>query len=336
MKASIQPAYEKNRLILGEQLPLETPYRITISTIQMCNFKCFYCTHSLDKKEVEKTGFKYKKMEYSEFVNLINQLKEFKNPLKLIVISGMGEPLMNKDIDKMIKYAKESGVTEKIELYTNASLLDKEMSDKLISSGLDRLLISLQGLNAEKYFEISKYKMDYDLFIKNIEYYYNNKGNSKLYIKIVDSALGDGEEEKFYSMFGNICDHIFIEHLSDCQPLTNNCDGKVNYNFTMYYDEAKETKVCPLLFYSIYSDADCNIYPCVTLALPTDFAVGNFRNEKVINIWNNEKIKNLRLAHLYGKRKEIPVCKDCGNMMSMYHKEDDLDNYIPQLIEKYK
>ena len=335
MNAEIKPLYKKDRLILGEQLPLDTPYRMTISPMQLCNFKCFYCTHSLDRKEVEKIGFKYRAMELEEFKTLVDQLSDFKNKLKLMVFSGMGEPTLNKNIDKMIKYAKESGNIERVEMFTNGSLLTNEMSDRLINSGLDRLMISLQGVTAEKYKEVCKYNINYDEFVNNIKYYYEHKGKLKLYIKIVDASLNDGDDKNFFDIYGNICDEIFIEHLSDCQPLTNDCDGKVDYALTMYYDKAKETIACPLLFYSMYADADCNIYPCVTLALPTDFSVGNFRNEKLIDIWNGENIKKIRLSHLNGKRKETYVCKDCGNMMAMYHEEDNLDNYLDKLLPLY-
>ena len=40
---------------------------------------------------------------------------------------------------------------DKVEIVTNGILLTKEMSDRLINSGLDRLRISLQGLDEEKY-----------------------------------------------------------------------------------------------------------------------------------------------------------------------------------------
>ena len=54
-------------------------------------------------------------------------------------------------------------------------------------------------------------------------------------------------------------------------------------------------------------------------------------------LYNNmvENIKKIRLAHLNGKRKETYVCKDCGNMMAMYHEEDNLDNYLDKLLPLY-
>lgn len=331
MKAIIMPAYLKERVILGEVLPLDGPFRVTISASQMCNFKCFYCTHSLDRNEVIKTGFKFKNMEYEELVTLANQLLEFPQRLKLIVFSGMGEPLLNKRLPDMIKYLKDNKVADRVEMYSNGSMLDREITHKLIESGLDSLKISLEGLTVEKYKDVCNYDMDFEEFKSNIRYFYNNRKQCKVYIKIIDACLREDEEKQFYDMFGDMCDEIFIEHLSDCQPLTGDCEGVVNTSVTMYNEPAKVTKVCPMLFYSLYADADCNVYPCVTLGLPIDFSIGSFRNEKLIEMWNGEVIKKLRLKHLSGERNCMPVCKDCGNITAMYHDEDDIDAYAEQI-----
>ncbi|QGG48898.1 radical SAM/SPASM domain-containing protein [Heliorestis convoluta] len=331
MRAVINPAYVKERIQLGEVLPLSGPYRITISASQICNFKCFYCTHSLDKNKVLETGFKFKNMEYEELISLADQLLEFPQRLKLIVFSGMGEPLLNEKLPNMIKYLKDNNVSDRVEMYSNASLLNKEITHKLIDAGLDSLKISLEGLSSEKYKKVCKCNVNFEEFKSNIKYFYENRGQCKVYIKIIDACLGEGEDKKFYEMFGSICDEIFIEHLSDCQPLTGDCEGIVNTTRTMYNEPAVVSRVCPLLFYSLYADADCNIYPCVTLGLPLSFSVGNFRNEKIIDMWNGEKVRRLRLQHLNGERNSISVCKECGNMTAMYHKEDDIDKYADKI-----
>ncbi|WP_373600020.1 radical SAM/SPASM domain-containing protein [Paraclostridium bifermentans] len=335
MKAVIKPAYVKDRIKLGEALPISTPYRLTISPIQLCNFKCFYCTHSLDREEVKKTGFKFSTMKYEEFVELADQFREFPEKIKLIVFSGMGEPLLNKDFPKMVKYLKDNDLAERVEVYTNASLLSEEITHKLVDAGLDSLKISIQGLNSDKYKEVCGFDLDYDKFMKNIKYFYENRKQCKMYIKIIDAMLKEGEDKQFYEMFGNMCDEIFIEHLSDCQPLTGNCEGKVDAGFTMYNDVAKYSKVCPLLFYTLYVDVECNIYPCVTLGLPTRFAIDNIKNRSIAEIWNSEEIRKLRIEHLKGNKGSQDVCGTCGNMTAMYHEEDDLDEYSETLLQKY-
>ncbi|MDQ7096251.1 radical SAM protein [Desulfosporosinus sp. PR] len=336
MKAVVKPAYMQDRIELGKVLPLDSPFRMTLSVSQICNFRCFYCTHSLDKEEVAQTGFSFKLMTYDEFLVLANQMKEFAKRLKLVVFSGMGEPLLNKDLPEMIRYLKRNDIAERVEMYSNASLLTDEIVHKLVDAGLDSFKVSLQGLSSETYRKTSNVNIDFEKLVKRIKYFYDNRGKCKIYIKIIDVALYEGEDVIFYNAFGNICDEIFIEHLSDCQPLTNDCNGKVDKRYTMYNEPAKETKVCPMLFYSMYTDVDGDIYPCVTLGLPKHFAVGNMKKLTLKEIWNSEKIKQLRLTHLKGEKNSIPVCKECGNMICMYHPEDDLDNYSEEIIKRLK
>lgn len=332
MKAVINSAYVKERVILANVLPLSTPYRMTISPIQRCNFKCFYCTHSLDEETVKKTGFNYTSISYESFVQLADQMRAFPEKIKLVVFSGMGEPLLNKDLPKMINYLKDNDICDRVEMYSNASALTQKWSDRLIESGLDGFKVSLQGLDFNAYKEICGFSLNFEKFMKNIEYLYQNRGKCKVYIKVVDSALRPEEDGKFYSMFGDLCDEIFIEHLSECQPLTGDCGGLVNNIKTMYNEDAKFSKVCPLLFYSLYVDSDLDVYPCVTLALPKSFSVGNIKNMSLCDIWNGDKIRRLRIQHLKGLKDENPTCRGCGNMAAMYHQQDDLDSESQRLL----
>lgn len=336
MKAVIAPAYRKDRKPLNQCLPINTPWRLTISPAQICNFKCYFCTHSLNHKEVEKTGFSFRNMTFEEFKILADQLRQFPEAVKLIVFSGMGEPLLNPDLSKMIRYLKENHIAERAEMYSNATLLTEKLVHDLVDAGLDSFKVSIEGLTEEKYWTNSQYRMNYPEFMEKLAYFYNNRKTCKIYIKVIDACLEAGEDQKFYQMFGDVCDEIYIEHLSDAQPLTGDCEGRVDYGKTMYGEPAKECNVCGMLFYSLYVDVDLNIYPCPLLCPPVKFAIGNANAETLLEIWHGEKLKRIRQAHLMGKRKEVDVCKDCGNIICMYHPEDDLDDHAEDLLCLYQ
>lgn len=114
-----------------------------------------------------------------------NDMKRIKN----FLICGIGEPLICKEVPKMVSYVKERGIYERIELTTNGSLLTHELSRDLIAAGLTRLLISVQGVNKEAYKQICGYDIDFEKFLEEIRYFYQNKQNCSVYIKIADVAL---------------------------------------------------------------------------------------------------------------------------------------------------
>jgi MoaA/NifB/PqqE/SkfB family radical SAM enzyme len=62
--------------------------------------------------------------------------------------------------------------------------------------------------------------------------------------------------------------------------------------------------------------------------------VGDVRNQRLIDIWNSEVFNELRLQHLEGKRRDNPVCNNCGQLSHCL--PDNIDPYRQQLLEKFK
>lgn len=64
-------------------------------------------------------------MNWDIFTQAANELKEFPTPIKKVLFSSIGEPLLNKNLPDMVKYVKGIGVTNYCEIITNASLLTR-------------------------------------------------------------------------------------------------------------------------------------------------------------------------------------------------------------------
>jgi MoaA/NifB/PqqE/SkfB family radical SAM enzyme len=167
------------RTKLADVLPLDTPFLVQIFPAYACDFSCNYCIHSLP---TEKRGFIANKsiMDFDFYKKCINDLKEFPQKIKMLRFAATGEPLLHPKIAEMVKYAKEKDVANSLDIVTNASLLTKELSDKLIDAGLDWLRISVQGLSSDKYKEVCGVEIDFNNFVESIRYFYNNRGSTKI------------------------------------------------------------------------------------------------------------------------------------------------------------
>lgn len=78
----------KNRHKLQDVLPLKTPYTIFIDLSNFCNFKCEFCaTQSKLSNKIEK-----KIMSYELFKKIIDDLKMFTYKIKILRLSGQGQP----------------------------------------------------------------------------------------------------------------------------------------------------------------------------------------------------------------------------------------------------
>ena len=276
-------------------------------------------------------------MDYDLFRKVIDDLRKFPEPLKMLRLAANGEPLLNKRLPEMIEYAR-GGVTQWIEFVSNASLLTPELNRKLVSAGLDRIRISIEGIGEEQYYEMSGVKIDWNKFVANIKDLYEHKGNCEIYIKTVDAAVDTEEKrEKFFSTFGDICDKISIEHVI---PIWTGYD-EIYQDFDIETAEGlhghavKELDVCPFPFYSFVINPDGEVTVCCN-DWERKISMGNVTSESVYDIWNGEKYHNFLLGMLEKGRKENhPVgCAKC--QYPCFDAVDDLDSYREIVLERFK
>ena len=214
MRAKIKPTVQYERMALHKHIPLATPLVVYVEPSGYCNLRCKFCPHGVGD---EKT-FKKDIMSIKLFKKLINDLSAFPDKIKLLRICGNGEPLMNKNIVKMLQYAREQKVAEKIELVTNGLLLTPSLI-KNLPRFLDRIIISIEGLCAEDYQRICNANINFQSLLDNLASLYTWKGKCNIHIKIHNAAISSPEEKTiFFNIFSNRCDEIYIENLVPMWP----------------------------------------------------------------------------------------------------------------------
>jgi len=331
MTSEIKPICGLQRTKLSEAIPLSTPYSVLIFPTTFCNFKCVYCAHSLGLEEMRKRyDFVKENMEMGTYQKIIDQLKEFPEKIKMLSLTGQGEPLINKNIAKMIKIAKDSNVAERVEIISNASLLTKELADEIIDAGLDTLRISLQGLSANKYKEICGTDIDFNEFMENIRYFYKNKKHTNLYVKIIDVALNEGEEEEFYKLFSDCSDRMYIEKMLPVYDGVNITD-KLDVKYDRYGRTIEKRKVCPLPFFMLGIFPNGDIEPCDGIYKPV--VIGNVNENSVLEMWNGQILKDFWIMQLKGENRTNNKCAVCCASNDVAHPEDVLDNDVEKLLK---
>jgi len=320
------------RTELYQKLPLGTPFSIHVFPSFYCNFRCNYCLHSLSKEELREKGFVKQIMDFETYRKVIDGAVEFPDKIKALIFAGHGEPLMHSQIAEMVAYAKRTEKFERIEIVTNGSLLKPGLSDKLIEAGLDRLRISLQGVNATKYLDVSEITIDFEKFVDNIRYFYEHKSGTEVYIKIIDVALKDaGDTAKFYEIFKNISDITAIEYAI---PFVKEIDysniGELSERCKQGHKQASH--ICSMPFYMMVINPDGNVVPCCSTDFPIIF--GNVNEKNMVDIWNSE-VRKLCLKRQLGGVDKIPICKECSVPAFGLQQGDYLDGHEKELLEKY-
>lgn len=141
-----------DRVRLADAVPLDTPFTLNVFPSNVCNFRCTYCAQSLGAEALlEQYRFPQEMMDMAVLERAVRQSRAFDRRYKLVSFMGHGEPLCNRRLPEMIRLVKEAGIAGRVDVITNASLLDNDYADALIDAGLDVLRVSLQGVSAAAY-----------------------------------------------------------------------------------------------------------------------------------------------------------------------------------------
>ncbi len=327
------PGGKRTKLV--DALPLSTPFVVQIFPVYACNFKCNYCVMRLEKGE---RGFISDKvlMDFDLYKKAVDEFALFPDKIKVIRFVGIGEPLLHSRIADMVAYTVLKGVANKVEILTNGSLLTPAMSDSLISAGLSRLVVSLQGTSKEKYLQTSDVNIDFDEFVGNLEYFFKVKGNTHVYLKIVDSALdGEDDEKKFRKIFGNVCDSLAIEHTV---PIHSGVDyEKVTKGRKMSQTQfglpVSEMKICSQPFFHMQINPDGKVVPCYSWDYP-DF-MGDCRKQSAVEIWNGKRFQDFRRKMLDGRQGLCKTCAECNISKYRLFPEDVISDEDAEGLKKF-
>lgn len=323
------------RVELGKALPLDTPFSVQMYVANICSFRCGYCLQSYKHNILKDISFPRKFMDFEIYKRCIHGFTNLPNRLKVLVLAGWGEPLLHPDIAEMIKYAKLHNVVDKVEIITNASNLTPALAGQLIEAGLDSIRISIQGLCADDYRQVAGVDINFDAFISNLKYFYEHKKNTNVYIKIMDIMLKKpGDREKFFEIFGDLCDEIAIESLIPMLPEFDYSEFDSDFSTELMGNKIIETDICALPFYSCVIDVDGYLLPCCVFPPPARFA--NAAEKGLAALWNSPEYNAFLVKLLKGEKAQMPVCNKCKRHMHVMRPSDYLDNYVDYLLCLYE
>jgi radical SAM protein with 4Fe4S-binding SPASM domain len=117
------------------------PLGISIEPTTSCNLRCPECPSGL-RSFTRPTGMLQEKV----FETVINQLAP---SLMNLTFYFQGEPYLNTKFLEMVRYASDKKVFTSTS--TNAHYLNDEQAKRTVESGLDRLIISIDGVSQETY-----------------------------------------------------------------------------------------------------------------------------------------------------------------------------------------
>ena len=281
LKNKLKTVEEKIQLYNFKGVFLPLPTEIEISESGTCNRSCSFCPRSAkDFKDVKE----FISLELHE--KLCKELAEL-NYKGTVRYSGFVEPLLDKNIYKLIRMVKDNIPDTNIELVTNGDVLNDKRLNKLFDNGLNRILISA----------------------------YDSKDDAdKLEKLCVDANLS----KKQY-----IVRHRYYNEEKDFGITLSNRSGLMqNAEFKIASLNEPLKKPCYIPSYTFFLDYQGDVLMC-----PHDWGkkviLGNLNKQKLIDIWFSKKSINIRKM-LHKSNRNFNPCNVCdveGTLMGQKNSE---------------
>lgn len=305
--------YSKEKIFSGQYIK-EKQINKKLSTVwfelrKACNLKCCHCymdSGSNSDSTLNVLGI-------DEWKAVINQLKEFK-PKNIILIGG--EPLLFKDIIKLIEYIRSECTDSRIILYSNLTLLTEKLEECILNNEV-KVSTSIYSHDAEIHDKITGKKGSFDKTTSNL---------IRLRNLNVDVKANSVIMKYNHQQMSDIKDYIFkitgkYGNMDVIRDIGSTKEGLLPTEFSKKCSRVKNKADFKLInegqFFRNYSGNSCwqgkinitsdgNISPCImgSSLLNKSYNVRTHTLEKIINNYITPEFWALSKDY-------VEVCKDC-------------------------
>jgi MoaA/NifB/PqqE/SkfB family radical SAM enzyme len=138
---------------------VELPTYVQIEPVGQCNLRCQMCAIQFRQDGPPYGPLAF--MDFDAFTRLVDQF----DTLQELHLQGLGEPMMHPRFFDMVAYAANKGV--RVSINTNLTLLNARRAELCVTSGLDRIHVSIDGATAETYERI-RVRSHFDRVVRNL------------------------------------------------------------------------------------------------------------------------------------------------------------------------
>lgn len=282
----------KNKINIGYP-----PY-LLIEPVSACQLRCPFCFQS-DKTFTRKPFMGAMKLDL--FKKIVDEADNL--GVGAITIASRGEPSMHKKIVDMIKYVGSKKNIFEIKFNSNAGFLTSELCHELFKNNVSQVVISADHY-LKKDFERLRLGAIFEQIVENVDKLYKirneNYPDCRTDIRIsgVDNDK-NLDRKKFHDFWIKRADHVSASYpIERWDTYNNNKHPEIN-------------DPCEFLWDRMYIWFDGKTNPC-DADYKSYLSYGKYSENTIKDLWNSQKLNDLRYKHLKNKRTTIIPCDRCG------------------------
>ncbi|MEI7981835.1 MAG: radical SAM/SPASM domain-containing protein [Bacteroidota bacterium] len=302
-------------LITGRVIHWGKPLAISIEPNNTCNLRCPECPSGM--KELTRSRGN---MDPYTFYSIIDQLSPY---LSYLTLYFQGEPYISPSFFEFIRYARSKRIF--VSSSTNGHFLDGKSVQQTIQSGLNRLIISLDGADQESY---STYRVGGNLnkVLEGIRLLVNEKRRLKSkFPKVILQCLvlRSNEHElqeikklgktlgvdKVTFKTAQFNDFQYGNPLMPENPKYSRYTFKLTTSPPLYRVKSAQPNSCFRMWSGCVFTWDGKVVPCC-FDKDAIHILGDINKEPFAEIWKSETYKTFR-ATILKHRKSIEICNNC-------------------------
>jgi radical SAM protein with 4Fe4S-binding SPASM domain len=288
------------------------PIAISFEPTTSCNLRCPECPSGL-RSFTRPTGM----MEEQLYKRTIDELGD---TLLYLIFYFQGEPYLHPKFFELVKYAHNKGIYTATS--TNAHYLTDEKARKTVESGLDRLIISIDGTtqdvyqqyrvggNLEKVLEgtrnIIKWKKELKSATPHVIFQFLVVKPNEHQIEDVKKLAEEMGVDEVGLKTAQIYDY---EEGSDLIPTIEKYSRYQVHADGKYSIKNKFVDHCWKMWHSCVITWDGAVVPCC-FDKDAEYKLGDMKTSTFRQLWKGKKYRDFR-ASLIRSRSEIEMCKNC-------------------------
>ncbi|MBE6321811.1 MAG: radical SAM protein [Bacteroidales bacterium] len=288
------------------------PFLFSVEIASCCNLRCPQCpsgTLALTRRRGTMPMDLYKTI-----------IDEISGHALYTTLYLQGEPFLNKDFCEMAEYAHKKRIYTATS--TNGQLINSELAERIVASGLDKIIVSVDGATQESY---EKYRIggQIDKALNAIKLIVDEKKKSRKSKPLIEMQMllfkhNENEvdaardlaktygADKFTLKTAQIYDY---KQGNELIPTNESFSRYIKLDDGTYSIKRTLHNRCARVFTSACFTIDGDVTPC-SFDKNAEHSFGNIKQSSLKEIWHGRKANEFR-ATILKHRTDVDICTNC-------------------------